>query len=1052
MPAVIESTLYVSPGGAVVPGSTQLNSRDDLHMGYQVVLHSFQVATTYSWSLSFASDSPGSVGGGTPFDGTPSISALLPPLGSTSRDAKFNVDYEGTYLIRLVVDAGLPTEDTQFIRCRVLTLFGALKLVAAGERRDALGVIPVDATPEGWANDQNANLQRISILLRRSAVSSRVLFVDANRGRDPSATPNDYANVLAIPGPDSAREEETGIKLRAMAHGDFASINEAITYAGDAVARGEPALSKTNPYFIYIRPGFYEEDLNLASFVHLFGDIESSDADVTGLWDDGPKQKAVIIRTVNSGGTGTHTYNPGGTAAVDECFLYNLQLENTADTTNPVLLHQGGLLQLTRCVVSQRGDDAAQGAALDCSVSDALYTPQLWITDSTVHTLATTGTCAALYINAIDSLTVVRGSIIQADSAVAIRTNDSRYANCSIEVRDHSVVVAGQYPYVGYSENQTFDHSEVRCTVAPGIPAILLNAGGNKVGNVNLYLRHTHVHGAVSFSTTHAVGTTQYIASGLTQSGVTGPLGVQWLDAPGVQPTSAIPEMRADSLWYVKGYIDPKKGPAGVVTIPAANQVAIEDVQRALDTLWQGTFPVTGSPFFSLNSSYNGASLLYPYTAGVGLGRNIDAVGGAVQIQGSSWPSPTGLESHLKHGGLQTEGIIDIGGFRNGGAGNTVFDVGGSEIHLNPNQAGVGPFIGLGSVTWPNGVTLPSEGFPGGFIVAGGAQIPTGQNPYHLHLRTADLRTPSTTRIGNIYMVAGATQDVGNYGGDVHIVAGSNHTPAGHVGDLWLVPGGSDTPKSGVVWFVGAPDPAAGALRFALTPAGNFVAGTAGRLYFATPTGIDAFTLLGTEATAAAAAIAINAQTKHIIAKAVGFQVILQSEYGPAGDLYYLGEDAPYNLNLAMGNYILGFGATLTVGQYGNMIAVDVPQDGRLRVNGDLEVTGTIIGGGGISKYAYTAAAAYPLALLSHIEILGVGLQAGVDTVVTLNAGEPQGRTILIKDELGLANNIPGGQKISIVDSGGAGILFDGATPLLITTAYGSVTLYKNNANNWSVT
>ena len=177
MPAVIESTLYDAPppGGSVIAGSTQQNSRDDLRLGYHVTLRSVHEATTYSWSLAFASDSPGSTVPGTPFDGTQSISALLPPENATSRDAKFNVDFEGSYLIRLTIDAALPTEDTQFIRCRALTVFGALKLVAAGERRDDQGVIPVDASAEGWANDHNANIQRISMLLRRVSVSGRVV-------------------------------------------------------------------------------------------------------------------------------------------------------------------------------------------------------------------------------------------------------------------------------------------------------------------------------------------------------------------------------------------------------------------------------------------------------------------------------------------------------------------------------------------------------------------------------------------------------------------------------------------------------------------------------------------------------------------------------------------------------------------------------------------------------------------------------------------------------------------------------------------------------------
>ena len=273
MPAVIESTLWTAPppGGSVIAGSTDFNSRDDLQLGYHVALRSFHTAVTYSWTLSFASDSPGTTVPGTPFDGTPSTAALLPPTGSTSSSASFNVDYEGTYLIRLTVDAGLPSEDTQFIRCRVLTMFGALKLIAAGERRDEKGVIPVDTTPEGWANDQNANMQRIAILLRRSARSGRVLYVDSNRGRAVSNDQDDYDNLISIPGPEQSRREETGIKIRAMAHGDFSSINEAIAYALAAASRGEPAPSLTQPYFIRVNPGLYEEDLNLASHVHLMG-------------------------------------------------------------------------------------------------------------------------------------------------------------------------------------------------------------------------------------------------------------------------------------------------------------------------------------------------------------------------------------------------------------------------------------------------------------------------------------------------------------------------------------------------------------------------------------------------------------------------------------------------------------------------------------------------------------------------------------------------------------------------------------------------------------
>jgi hypothetical protein len=36
-----------------------------------------------------------------------------------------------------------------------------LKLVAAGERRDSTGTVPVDVDIEGWANEQNFNLQAV---------------------------------------------------------------------------------------------------------------------------------------------------------------------------------------------------------------------------------------------------------------------------------------------------------------------------------------------------------------------------------------------------------------------------------------------------------------------------------------------------------------------------------------------------------------------------------------------------------------------------------------------------------------------------------------------------------------------------------------------------------------------------------------------------------------------------------------------------------------------------------------------------------------------------
>lgn len=118
-------------------------SRDDLAVGDVVTVGALVPATSYSWVLSFVP-----AGSTAAFSG--SATAVSP--------GTFTVDVPGPYLVRLTTDVGLPTESTQYVRLRVLTPDLGLRLVAAGERRDSSGVIPVDASPEGWANDQNFNL------------------------------------------------------------------------------------------------------------------------------------------------------------------------------------------------------------------------------------------------------------------------------------------------------------------------------------------------------------------------------------------------------------------------------------------------------------------------------------------------------------------------------------------------------------------------------------------------------------------------------------------------------------------------------------------------------------------------------------------------------------------------------------------------------------------------------------------------------------------------------------------------------------------------------
>lgn len=133
---------------STVNGASALDeqSRDDLSLADVIVVASIDTATSYYWQLSFVPEGSTAAFSGLPTDVSP---------------GSFVADKEGPYLVKLTVDAGLGTEDSQYVRLRALTTALGLKLVSGGEKRDATGTIPVDIDTEGWANEQNANLQAL---------------------------------------------------------------------------------------------------------------------------------------------------------------------------------------------------------------------------------------------------------------------------------------------------------------------------------------------------------------------------------------------------------------------------------------------------------------------------------------------------------------------------------------------------------------------------------------------------------------------------------------------------------------------------------------------------------------------------------------------------------------------------------------------------------------------------------------------------------------------------------------------------------------------------
>jgi len=113
-------------------------SDDNVTLGSTVTLHSVDTATTYQWAI--VSQPAGAT------------DALVTP---TQQDASFTASKEGSYLLRLVVDDGLPTESTQ-------QLIAAVRELETGDRIPAIGETVENSANDGWANPVDAILERVT--------------------------------------------------------------------------------------------------------------------------------------------------------------------------------------------------------------------------------------------------------------------------------------------------------------------------------------------------------------------------------------------------------------------------------------------------------------------------------------------------------------------------------------------------------------------------------------------------------------------------------------------------------------------------------------------------------------------------------------------------------------------------------------------------------------------------------------------------------------------------------------------------------------------------
>ena len=210
-------------------------SRDDLAVSDVVQLTAIAGGTTFQWTLVFVPEGSGAV--------------LIPPADvTTAGPLQFTVDLVGPYLVRLVVDAGLATESTQYVRLRALTSTLSLHLVAAGERRDSSGVIPVDVDIEGWANEQNSNLLALETAASNNNVERYIAF-DVDQAMLSGVSPDVFNATAQIP--DNAYVTEMSVLVSTLwdGAGMTAEVGDGAT-VDQYMAGGDSNLAATGRYFV----------------------------------------------------------------------------------------------------------------------------------------------------------------------------------------------------------------------------------------------------------------------------------------------------------------------------------------------------------------------------------------------------------------------------------------------------------------------------------------------------------------------------------------------------------------------------------------------------------------------------------------------------------------------------------------------------------------------------------------------------------------------------------------------------------------------------------
>lgn len=845
MTALIQSLVN---GATPVVGA----SRNDLRTGDVVQLnHVGAPATNYAWSIAFAPQNA---------DGVPSA-AVLAGNPASAGPLTFIVDFEGAYLIRLVVDVGLPTFNEQYVRLRYITVFGDLKLVAAGERRDATGVVPVDVSAEGWANDQNFNLQTLKGLVQHSAASGRIIYVDANRGKDSNSPAND--------------------PTIAEGWADFSDINAAILAAqSNVVFNGGMPPSAAQPMVVAVRPGRYVQDVTFVPFVHVIGWPQTGSA---GTHPDA--DRSVFVRCANVAGA-THTANMPNLG--EFAVVSNIVFENTGSTTTPMVQKSGlGDVYWLRSVFLQEGTGAINQGATYAALNGVshFYNCRLIQTDTFTDTSLT------FLINPAPGNTArieAFGSVFRGTSLGAIDPNQAGdssaiFDDCQFEQVGTG---AGNYGIRTWGVQTDFD----KCyfvTDPGGAVTTVLEANPTAAavaGDLVVALRR-----CVLGISTHTAPS--YLDISIDGSTVAGTAELQLGSSEYGTITETLPVQRraltlGTSLFYDNTIV-------GLLTA--------ENVQDALDDLAGAAFAAV-----SLNAAYN-------------VGRIITVNADAVELHGSglsTLPPPLAPSTPTGDGVLRIYNQVEVGAindweiltasnwFQNGPSilgGNRIWNTGsqvGSALHLFALSTASPDFrnfnLRLAAQDALGDTVTGSDQMGHVFIRGGGSLYGSG------------LDAPDG---GSIYLTAGNVDEA---------VA-----TTGLPGNVWIQPGYSLTGPTAGAFNLIVPSTATGATLTGANPWTDLGTTPAGVLTFATVAGRVEVTFAGGENLAALQSL-LNTGTGLILTHpgGAGTPLVLTSRAtGPDAEILLVNDSTAGTLTTYLSDWSISGGAAFVRGTAPDFVA-----------------------------------------------------------------------------------------------------------------------------------